>query len=76
MKEQNHKKSSLLMLMASMIIFGTIGIFRKYIPLSSGMLAFGRGVIGVIFLLVYIKISGRKCFRNIGKRNLIGPDTA
>ncbi len=30
---------SLLMLTASMVIYGTIGIFRRSIPLSSGMLA-------------------------------------
>lgn len=40
-----------------MVIFGTIGIFRRYIPLSSGLIAFSRGVIGFIFLLAYLHIS-------------------
>ena len=44
-------RKSLLMLVSSMLIYGTIGIFRRYIPLSSGILAFARGVIGAAFLL-------------------------
>ena len=41
---------SLLMLTASMVIYGTIGIFRRSIPLSSGMLACVRGLLGSAFL--------------------------
>lgn len=43
------------MLASSMLIFGTIGIFRRYIPLSSGLLAFARGVIGAAFLGIFLK---------------------
>lgn len=43
-----------------MLIFGTIGIFRRYIPLSSGMLAFSRGLMGGVCLLAFVLISGRK----------------
>lgn len=39
------------MLMTAMCIYGTIGIFRSYIPLSSALLALLRGVIGTAFLL-------------------------
>lgn len=48
------------MLISSMLIFGTIGIFRRYIPLSSGMLAFSRGLMGGVCLLAFVLISGRK----------------
>lgn len=51
------KNKALFSLLASMVIFGTIGIFRRYIPLSSGLIAFSRGVIGFIFLLAYLRIS-------------------
>lgn len=47
------------MLASSMFIFGTIGIFRRYISLSSSMLAFVRGVVGTAFILVFCLISGR-----------------
>lgn len=53
MKKENSAKASLILAMA---IFGTIGIFRKFIPLSSGLVAFVRGVLGVAFLLVFIKM--------------------
>ena len=34
-----------------MLIYGTIGIFRRAIPLSSGILACTRGLMGALFLL-------------------------
>ncbi len=40
MQEKNAK--AYIMMITSVLIFGTIGIFRKYIPLSSEMLAFSR----------------------------------
>ena len=39
------------MLLASMLIFGTIGLFRRYLPVSSGILACVRGAIGAAALL-------------------------
>ncbi len=47
-----------LLYMTSMLIYGTIGIFRKYIPLSSAMLVFARGLIGGVFLFTLIKCRG------------------
>ena len=50
-------KKSLAVLAGAMFIFGSIGIFRRFIPLSSGLLAFTRGILGaaVLFLFVLIK---------------------
>ncbi|MGN1422587.1 MAG: DMT family transporter [Oscillospiraceae bacterium] len=45
---------SYIMLVSSMLIFGTIGIFRKFIPLSSGMTAFSRGLLGSAFLVLFL----------------------
>ncbi len=45
------QKKATLQLVTAMFIFGTIGIFRKYIPLESGVLAMMRGIIGMLFLL-------------------------
>lgn len=47
-----NRKTSLGMLIGSMVIFGTIGIFRRFIPVSSPMLAFVRGAMGAGFLLL------------------------
>lgn len=43
---------SLYMLVASMVIFGTIGIFRRLIPLPSASIAALRGIVGAAFLLL------------------------
>ncbi len=48
MTEKNRAR---IMLISSMVIFGTIGIFREYIPLPSSVIALARSVIGVITLL-------------------------
>ena len=64
------KGSAKLSLILSMVIFGTIGIFRKYIPLSSGIVAFARGVMGVLFLFIFIKIKKNKIDRNAIKNHL------
>lgn len=44
------------LLILSMVIFGTVGIFRRYIPLSSSVVALVRGVIGTLFLVGYLKL--------------------
>ena len=58
-------RKSLLMLASSMVIYGTIGIFRRYIPLSSGLLACARGFIGAAFLLGVLAVR-RQPFRREG----------
>ena len=65
-KETNAKVSLIL----AMVIFGTIGIFRKYIPLPSGIVACVRGILGVAFLLVFIKIKKIKMDRESIKKHL------
>lgn len=58
MREKNDPKSMMIMALA-MAIFGTIGIFRKMIPLSSAWVAFFRGAIGSIFLILFV-LAGKK----------------
>lgn len=53
-------RHSVLFLFLAMFIFGTIGIFRKHIPLSSSVIAMARGFIGTGFLLILIKFKGDK----------------
>lgn len=70
MEDKNTAKSYILII-SSMLIFGTIGVFRRYIPLSSGMLAFIRGVVGSLFLLVFVKLKGIKLGKDIDRKTLI-----
>ncbi len=53
----------------SMLIFGTIGIFRRWLPLPSGFLAMARGAIGALFLLLMLLLRGRRIsLRAIGRK--------
>ena len=48
-------------LILSMFIFGTIGLVRRYIPLSSAVIALARGVVGTAVLLL-VHLAMRKRF--------------
>ena len=56
MKTKTPAAGALLRLTLSMLIFGTIGLFRRWIPASSGALAFARGMLGGLFLIGYRKL--------------------
>ena len=56
------------MLIASMSIFGTLGIFVRNIPVSSGELALYRAVLAVLLLSVFLLITKQKIpFANMKK---------
>ncbi len=55
--------------MTSMLIFGTIGIFVKYIPYPSSIIALIRGVVGVAFLITAMAILKHKPTWYAIKRN-------
>ena len=48
------------MFIASMLIWGSVGVLRRCIPLSSAMLAFSRGVLGGLFLFAFARIGKKK----------------
>ena len=58
----------MLMMVAAMLIFGTIGIFRRTIPLSSGFLAFARGLLGGLFLLLFVRLRGGRLRGGVSAR--------
>lgn len=62
--------NSKFQLITSMLIFGSIGIFVKYISLPSSVIAFARGLTGMLFLLIVVLCSkSRLSFESI-KKNL------
>ena len=64
------KIKSLAFLTGSMVIFGTIGLFRRFIDMPSSVLAMARGFIGTIFLLVVLIILKQlRANRNIKESN-------
>ena len=56
MTNGKNDRRSVWMIISSMFIFGTIGVFRRYLPLSSAFLAFSRGLLGGLALLAFIKL--------------------
>lgn len=53
----NHRESragALAALTGAMLIFGSIGLFRRWIPAPSGLLAFCRALLGATFLLTLL----------------------
>ena len=60
-----------LKMIVSMVIFGTIGIFVQYTPLSSTVIACVRSVIGALFLAAVILVTGKKPNIQAIKKNWI-----
>lgn len=57
-----------ILLIASMAIFGTIGLFVRRIPVSSGELALYRAVLAAGLIAVFLLVTRQKIpFRNLGK---------
>ena len=69
-KTKNTEQRALFSLIFSMVIFGTIGIFRRHIALSSGVLAMARGFIGAAFLLLIIALKREHLSKAAIKKNL------
>ena len=56
------------MLIASMTIFGTLGLFVRNIPVSSGELALYRAILAALLIGVFLLVTKQKIpFKNIKK---------
>ena len=72
--DSNHgdkKTVPLIQFVSSMLIFGTIGIFRRYISLPSGFLIFARGLLGGLSVILFVKLRSGHVFRRSGMRHLV-----
>lgn len=56
----NETTKSKLLLALSAVFLGTVGVIRRYVAFSSEYIAFARGVIGTVFLTLYMVITGKK----------------
>lgn len=61
----------LRMLIASMVIFGTVGIVRRWIPLPSAAIAAARGIVGALILLLLCAVRRRRLSGEGIRRNLV-----
>ena len=72
MQEPQNERKSVIMNLLSMLIFGTIGIFRRHIPVSSAFLSFSRGLLGGIFILIFMMLFHRTSKDIIKVHTIIG----
>ena len=72
MEQKSNDRRAVLMLVASMLVFGTIGVFRRYIPVSSAFLAFSRGILGGLCILAFIRLKKKNPQEKIPFRALLG----
>lgn len=70
MKQGKQPATAYRKLIISMVLFGTIGVFVRGIPLPSSMIALMRSVIGMCFLLVIILFRKRPVDLTAVRKNL------
>ena len=63
-------------LILAMLIFGSIGVVRRYIPFPSSVVALARAVIGLAFLLIVRAVRHDPIDRAAVKRNLSSTGSA
>lgn len=68
MQQRTNEPASVAMNVASMLIFGTIGIFRRYIPFPSAFLACVRGLTGGLLLLAFVRLTKRDMGAGLPRR--------
>jgi len=56
MKQTTSVGAARMSIVIAMLIFGTIGIFVRHVPLPSSVIALVRGVVGTLFLLVFCRL--------------------
>lgn len=57
--------------LGAMGIFGTIGLFIRYIPLPSAAIAFFRGIVGLVFLAAVMLLTRKKPDLTAIRKNLV-----
>ena len=72
MENKTNDRRSVLMIISSMLIFGTIGVFRRYIPVSSAFLAFSRGILGGLCILLFLWLKKKSTAKKLPRRTLLG----
>lgn len=70
MENKTSEKSARLSIIVSMLIYGTIGLVRRYLPLSSSLIALARSVIGCAFIVIFTYVRGKKIGFGDIRRNI------
>lgn len=59
MRKEKTECSARLPFAVSMLVFGTIGLLRRFIDLPSGVIACFRGLLGCVLLLLLQRLRGK-----------------
>lgn len=70
-ERMDESRKAMSQMILSMVIFGTIGIFVRHIPLSSSVIACVRGIVGVLFLLLVAAVKKTRISGASIRKNLI-----
>ena len=65
------KARALWILLSSMVIFGSVGVFRRWLPLPSATVAAARGIVGAAFLLALNTVRRKSLSKTDIRRNLL-----
>lgn len=66
-----NRKVEVFKLILSMSIFGSIGIFVQLMPYSKPLVAFARGVIGAVCLLIFLAVRRQKLTFAAARKHLV-----
>ena len=69
--KQSTVNTAKLQIIASMLIFGTIGIFVRHVPLPSSVIALVRGVVGTLSLLILSRFRKTPVSREEIRKNIL-----
>ena len=67
----NNPKTSRLCMIFAMLVFGTVGIFVRYISLPSSVIAMVRGLAGGLLLLAFLFVTGKRPNGKAIRQNLL-----
>lgn len=69
--DQGKSHGARLQLVSAVLIFGTIGVFTRNIPLASGEIALYRGILAIICVAAFLVISRQGWPKNITKSDVL-----
>ncbi|MCF0150705.1 MAG: EamA family transporter [Firmicutes bacterium] len=64
------QRRDMAILIFTMLVFGTVGILRRYIPLSSAVIAFTRGAVGALYLALRQICRRRPLIASLSRKSL------
>ena len=65
------QRTATIKLITAMLIFGSIGLFVRYVSMPSGLIALVRAIVGVLFLFGVILLGKKRLIRDAIQKNIV-----